>query len=206
MNETKKDPEIIVIRSALLTDKWKSELVKPYLKVKNELREHNDVILRTERILLPKSLHQQTLKIAHEGHLGIGKCKSLLRQKVYWLSMDKNITDYVNKCVACQANIFKQTSEPIRISKLPEYPWSQISIDLYGPLPSDEILFVLMDVHSRYPIVKIMKKTSVQSVIRKLNKIFSILGVFLKMTMDHHFKVIYYNYILNFGIVHVLIV
>ena len=35
------------------------------------------------------------------------KCKSLLKQKVYRLSMDEDITDYVNKCVACQANVFK---------------------------------------------------------------------------------------------------
>ena len=49
MNESKKDPEIIAIRNALLTDKWESEVVKLYLKVKNELCEHNDVILRGER-------------------------------------------------------------------------------------------------------------------------------------------------------------
>ena len=81
VNESKKDPEIITIRNALLNDKWESELVKPYFKVKNEFCEHNDVILRGERILLPKPLRQQVLKIIYQGHLGIEKCKSLLRQK-----------------------------------------------------------------------------------------------------------------------------
>ena len=47
MNESSNDPEIIVIRNALLTNKWESELVKPY---KNESCENNNVILRRESI------------------------------------------------------------------------------------------------------------------------------------------------------------
>ena len=162
-----------------------NELVKLYLNAENDLCEQNVVILRGERILLPKSLHQQSLKVAHEGHFGIEKCKSLLREKVYWLSMEKDIIDYVNKCVACQANIFKQTTIPISTSKLPEYPWSQIFIDFYGPLPSEQKLFVLIDMYSRYPIAKIMKNTSAQSVIRKFNKIYSIFGYPKKVLSDN---------------------
>ena len=44
-------------------------------------------------------------------------------QNVYWLSRDKVITDYVNKYLACQANVFKQTPEAIHIYKLSEYLW-----------------------------------------------------------------------------------
>lgn len=44
VNESKKDPQFMAIRNTLLIDKWKSELVKTYFKVKNELCEHNDVI------------------------------------------------------------------------------------------------------------------------------------------------------------------
>lgn len=42
-----------------------------------------------------------------------------MRQNNYWLSMDKDIADYVNQCVACQANVFRQTPEPKSMSKLP---------------------------------------------------------------------------------------
>lgn len=81
MNKSKKYPEIVAIQNDLRTDKWESELVQPYFKLKNEFCEHNNVILRGKRILLPKFLHQQSLQIAYKGHLGIKKCKSLLRQK-----------------------------------------------------------------------------------------------------------------------------
>ena len=69
-----------------------------------------------------------------------------------------------------------QTLEPICMLKLPEYPWNQIAIDCYGPLPCDEKLFVLIDMYSHYPIVEILKNPSAQSVIRKFNKIFSMFG------------------------------
>ena len=44
-------------------------------------------------------------------------------QNVYWLSRDKVITDYVNKYLACQANVFKQTPQLIHIYKISEYLW-----------------------------------------------------------------------------------
>ena len=52
--------------------------------------------------------------------------------------MDKDVTDYVNKCVACRAIVFYQTTELIGMSKLPEYPWNQLAIGFYKPLLSDE--------------------------------------------------------------------
>ena len=48
MNKSKKDPEIIAIWIALQTDKWESEVVKPYLNVKNEFSEHSDIKRRTQ--------------------------------------------------------------------------------------------------------------------------------------------------------------
>ena len=62
--------------------------------------------------------------------------------------------------------MYAKPPEPIRISKLLDYP--QIAIRFYGPLSSDEKLFVLIDMYSSYPIGEIMKKTSAQSVIKKL--------------------------------------
>ena len=94
--------------------------------------------------------------------------------------MDKYITDYVNKCVACQATVFKQTPELIRISKLPDYPWSQITIAFYGA--SDEILLVLMDMYSCNLIVEIMRNISAQLMINKFNKVYVMFGCPTKST------------------------
>ena len=58
INESKRNPEIIAIRNTLSIDKWESELVKPYFKVKNEFCEYNNVILRGD------TFHYQSLFIS----------------------------------------------------------------------------------------------------------------------------------------------
>ena len=73
-----------------------------------------------------------------------------------------------------------------RVESIHEYLWSQIAIDFYGLLPSDEKLFVLMDMNSRYPRMEVMKNTSVQSGIRKFNKLLSMFGYPEKVLMNYH--------------------
>jgi hypothetical protein len=46
------------------------------------------------------------------------------------------------------------------MTKLPEKPWSHVSADFYGPLPTGEYLLVLMDDYSRFPIVEITTSIS----------------------------------------------
>ena len=55
--------------------------------MKLEFCEHNGIILRENRIVLPDVLQKKAIKIVHEGHLGIQKVKELLR-KVYWKNME----------------------------------------------------------------------------------------------------------------------
>jgi transposase InsO family protein len=62
-------------------------------------------------------------------------------------------------------------------SKLPEKPWSHVSADFYGPLPTGEYLLVLMDDYSRFPIVEITTSISAKAIIPKLDKIFSMFGI-----------------------------
>ena len=60
---------------------------------------------------------------------------------------------------------------------MPEKPWTQQSADFYGPIPSGEYLLVLVDEHSRYPIVEIVRSTSANIVIPVLDKVFSLFGI-----------------------------
>ena len=61
-------------------------LLKRYERMKNELTvsENNDLILKDNRIILPNTLQSVAVQLAHKGHLGIVKTKSLLRTKVYF--------------------------------------------------------------------------------------------------------------------------
>ena len=63
------------------------------------------------------------------------------------------------------------------MSELPDGAWKELSTDLCGPFPTGHSLLVVMDDYSRYPEVKILKSTTAETIIPKLDEIFSIHGI-----------------------------
>ena len=54
---------------------------------------------------------------------------------------------------------------PIEPNKVPGKCWEETSVDLFGPLPSQNHIVVIQDLASRYPVAKFVKSRSVKSVI-----------------------------------------
>jgi transposase InsO family protein len=63
------------------------------------------------------------------------------------------------------------------MSSLPTEPWSELSLDFYGPLNDGSYLLVLIDDYSRYRVVNKIKSTSSKIVINQLRNIFSTFGI-----------------------------
>ena len=110
-------------------------VIRNFSKIMDELTVHDHLILRQQRLVLPKSLQEKAVEIAHEGHLGITKTKALMRTKVWFPGMDSLVERFIGKCLACQLNS-KGMVEPVKSSALPTEPWDELSIDFYGPLPN----------------------------------------------------------------------
>ena len=111
-----------------------------YKQIRNELTEHNSELIRDNRIVLPQSLQKKTIEIANQGHLGICKVKSLLREEVYWPGLD------ADRCIPCQANSRIPPPEPVKMSTLSEKVFEEISVDCYGPSPNGEKLLSITEV------------------------------------------------------------
>ena len=77
-------------------------------------------------VVMPKSLQIKAIQIAHEGHLEVEKCKSLLRMKVYWPNMNFMVNDFIRGCTACKANSRDPPPEPLKTSELSENVWAEI--------------------------------------------------------------------------------
>jgi hypothetical protein len=75
--------------------------------------------------------------------------------------------------------------EPLRPSTMPSKPWQSIHIDLCGPFPSGESLLVCVDACSRWPEVEIIRATSSEVIIRRLQKIFATHGLPEQVTSDN---------------------
>ena len=51
-------------------------LLRPYWESRSHLATIDDLLLYDERIVIPRCMRLETLKIIHEGNLGISKCRA----------------------------------------------------------------------------------------------------------------------------------
>ncbi|XP_014768870.1 uncharacterized protein K02A2.6-like [Octopus bimaculoides] len=65
----------------------------------------------------------------HEGHQGIVKCRALARDNVLWPDLSKQIAEKIGGCSICEKEN-KYPPEPLRPTKLPDYPWQKVGMDL----------------------------------------------------------------------------
>ena len=97
--DTDSDKTLRGVRAAIKLNKWHYDLVKAFKPVKDELTvTSKGVVLRGTRIVLPQSLQQRAVDIAHATHLGLSKTKALIREKVWFPKMDKMIQTTIKQC------------------------------------------------------------------------------------------------------------
>ena len=147
-------------------------MMREYYNVRDELTVTDDnILLRGKNVVIPASLINQVVALAHEGHQGIVKTKELLRSKVWFPQMNDIAESAVRRCFACQCTQnSKPHLEPMQMSDMPGGAWRNLSMDFLGPLPSGEELMVLVDEYSRFPIVEIIRSVSANTVIPVLDK------------------------------------
>ena len=165
--KTVKDPDIDI------------EELLSYRNVRDELTVHCDtVLLRNDKIVMPKLLRPKAIKLAHEGHQGITRTKSYIRSKVWFPNMNEGVETAIHGCLACQANTKERSPrEPLKMSEMPTGPWQNLSADFCGPLNTGEYLLVITDEYSRYPVVEIVKSLSANTVIPVFDRVIAMFGI-----------------------------
>lgn len=183
-NESMSDGEIQALKTAIYNDVW-SEPVIAYKVFAIELCFADEIALRGSRIIIPTSLRERTLELAHEGHPGMTKMKQRLRSKVWWPKIDQQVEAFVKKCRGCMLVAAPSAPEPLKRKELPSEPWQHVAIDFMGPLPSQHNLFIIVDYFSRYLEVEIMKKIDATETIKRMERIFARFGIPLSITADN---------------------
>ena len=144
-----------------------------------------NIILRGTRIVIPLSLRQKAIDIAHESHQGMSKTKAMIREKVWFPKIDDLVKATIDSCLACQATGKENRPEPLQLSELPTKPWEKLHIDYYGPLPTGDYLVVIIDRYSRFPEVEVVSSTKASTLIHKLDRIFAVHGIPDKIQTDN---------------------
>ena len=137
----------------------------------------NGILLKDERIILPDNLQNQAIQLAHLGnHSGRSGLERRLRSHFFFFDLNKKAKQLVEHCSDCQIFTNKKRQEPEKPHNVPEKCWSEVAVDLFGPIPSSNHIVVVQDLASQYPDAKILSFTKASKVIPALADIYDAYG------------------------------
>lgn len=143
--------------------------------VRHELSEHEGLLTRGSRIVVPSSLRESILSKIHEGHLGINKCRERANVSVWWPLINEQIKETVSSCKFCQEKQRTQRKEPLITSDLPERPFQKCAADIFE-LKGHNYL-VLVDYFSRYLEIAHLNNITANEVIGRMKNFFAHQGI-----------------------------
>ena len=150
-----------------------------YKRVAKELSVTNGFLLKGGKLVIPRGnngeLRHQILQAAHEGHPGMSRIKSRLRDSVYWPGFNTDVEAEVKKCIACQSTVEgKHHRDKLTPNEPPKKVWSKVGADHWGPLPDKTGRYILavQDYLTKYPEAIVVSSTAAKDNIKALEEIF----------------------------------
>lgn len=137
------DPELPLILNGSL-------LCTPVLALVGDIYFHASN--KAERPYIPISLRHTIFERYHSlAHPGIRATTKYLASKYFWPSMNKQIREWTRTCVDCQrAKIVRHNSAPIQSIPPASSKFSEIHLDLVGPLPINKNCRYLLTIIDRF--------------------------------------------------------
>jgi transposase InsO family protein len=164
------------IKEGWPTDKSKvPEGAKPYWNYRDQIIEQAGLLFKGNKVIVPRVLRSETLKIIHNAHLGIEKCKRRARDILFWPGMNAEIEDLVKKCQVCQDHQVRNMREPLHPLDSPSRPWEIVATDLFE-LDGSSYL-ILVDSYSGFFEIAQLTGTKSSSVITHCKSQFARHGI-----------------------------
>ena len=151
--------------------------IQPYWTFREELTIEDGLILKDTRIVVPTTKQAELLKLIHEGHLGLTKCKLRARETVYWPGLNDQLEKLVLNCQWCFKYLQSKCKQPWQMSlgqEIPAFPWTKIATDIFHF--GGDAYPLLVDYTKRYPIIHKLNSMTAQHVVGHLEVIFSEYG------------------------------
>lgn len=165
LQEATANDSVLSAAMAYVTSAWpsrrnlSSKLILLY-DLKNDLGMDDGILLRDERFVIPQELQGILIAKAHEGHTGIVKTRTRLRELYWWPKMNAQVENVIHSCDICEvakksANTFSTPLQPV---PFPDRLWSKLGIDIVGLFeraePSCRYAITLVNYFSKWPEVQ----------------------------------------------------
>ena len=176
LQETNKDKELQSLKHYISTG-WpakRSQILvslHPYWNFRDELMVESGILMKNSKVLIPETLQQKYLGQIHEGHQGIEACRTRAREYVFWININNDLKEMVEKCDLCQSQQNSTAVIQKYVSEVPSYPWHTLGSDLFYFQRID--FLVVVDYFSKYLIIRKIPNSTSSAVIKELGMIFS---------------------------------
>lgn len=174
-----KDEEILALKQ-MITKGWPedrvdvSPIIRSYFDYRDELGIQDGVVVRGERIVIPKVMRKEMKDKIHLGHLGINSCLRRARELIFWPGMSTEIRQFISGCHTCLSYSDRRPQEAIKWHEVAERPWQKVGIDLF--VLEGRNYLVTVDYFSQFIEVDYLPDTKSATVIGKVKHHFARYG------------------------------
>ena len=156
---------------------------KPYYAFRDELAIVDGIIVKQQRVVIPKSLQKEYLDELHRGHPCKHATKARALDTVYWTGINEDIEKMTARCTACNKHKPRQQKEPMMMHEIPILPCEIVATDLFEW--QSQMYLVTVDSYSGFYDIDKLSDTSSNAVIMKLKKQFATHGVPRSLISDN---------------------
>ncbi|XP_055910817.1 uncharacterized protein K02A2.6-like [Eupeodes corollae] len=149
--------------------------MKFYWNIKDKICFEDGLVFYEDRIFVPKTLKNETLKALHENHFGITKTISRAKTLFYWPTMAQDIENMIYRCPICEKFRSSNIKQSLHPHEIPEYPYQKVGCDILEF--EGKSFLVVIDYFSRWFDLKKLPNKTAKSVVNILKEIFATHGI-----------------------------
>ena len=179
---TQADDELALLKHTIMQG-WPSSIkqvlpvLQPYWMFREELTVEDGLTLKGTRVVIPDKRHEAILKLIHDGHLVLNKCKLHAKDTAYWPGLNDQLEKLVLNCELCLKYSHSKCKQEPSLSLgqvVPLYPWTKLATDIFHFEGASYLLVV--DYTSRFPVVCKLTSMTGQHITTQYKLIFSEYG------------------------------
>ena len=183
--ESGRDRFLSNLRTRIVSGDWSNlshweKHFKPHIK---QLTLDNNIIRLGTRVVPPKSLYEEILRVAHQSHCGIKATLSLVANEFFWPNMAQTVRNHILGCRKCIAARFPK-EETTHRWPAETMPWTRLHIDWAHCRHAGDIL-IIADSYSGWLEALICSNRTTMTVINALRSVFARFGVPLTLVSDN---------------------